>query len=103
MEKATRFCHFHDGTKLLLGTGGPRAWIGWYRHSSWFSVLNFKWVAGLIHIPGYPSYDQLSYYECHLCDSPHPREPLSVIAFCTWRLGARAPIVCLPTHVTAPP
>ena len=55
----------------------------WYRHSSWFSVLNFKWVAGLIHIPGYPSYDHLSYYECHLCDSPHPREPLSVIAFCT--------------------
>ena len=54
----------------------------WFKHSSWFIVLYFKWVSGLIHIPHYPSYDQLSFHDCHLCDALHPLKPQSILTFC---------------------
>ena len=55
----------------------------WFQHASWFSILTFKWSAGLVHVPGYRSYDQLSLLPCHLCTEPHPMEPQSIIAFCS--------------------
>ena len=61
----------------------------WVRGTSWFGILPFKWVSGTLVLSGYQFYTDVSDYHCHLCDSPHPRDPLSQVALCSRFLSSQ--------------
>ena len=55
----------------------------WFRKTSWFGILPFKWVSGTVFLPHYHHFNELNDYHCHLCDHPHPRDPASQLALCS--------------------
>ena len=67
--------HANTGISLPLS-------FDWARHHSWFSSFAAKWVLGVkgIHRAG-PFWD-VSDRQCPLCDTRHPLDVVSSVAFC---------------------
>ena len=68
----------HDHQDIFVS-----AFFDWVRVTYWFSILPFKWVSGTVIIPGHSFHNDVDDYHCHLCDSPHPQDPVSQVALCS--------------------
>ena len=54
----------------------------WARHHSWFSSFAAKWVLGVKAIHGAGPFLDVSDRLCPLCDTRHPLDIVSSVAFC---------------------
>ena len=67
--------HAHTGISLPLS-------FDWARHHSWFSSFAAKWVLGVKGIHGAGPFWDVSDRQCPLCDTRHPLDIVSSVAFC---------------------
>ena len=67
--------HAHTGVSLPLR-------FDWARHHSWLSSFAAKWVMGVRGIHGAGLFWDVSDRQCPLCDTHHPLDIVSSVAFC---------------------
>ena len=68
-------CHKHENIHV------PSS-FHFYKHTSWFQGLPFKWSSANFNMAPFAFHDDLRPRHCHACPDPHPMDVISFVSHC---------------------